>query len=132
MSSQPRIQELVLAWAQFARDNKIPLSGAMIKEKAMKFAKQLEVTEFAASSGWLSKFLKRNGIVQKIISGEGASVSEVDCEMYCNEILPELLLDYEEDDILNADKMGLFFKCSLKKTLAFCNEKCQGGKHSKE
>lgn len=31
-----------------------------------------------------------------------------------------------------ADETGLFFKCLPDKTLTFKNEKCHGGKHSKE
>ncbi|XP_057335435.1 tigger transposable element-derived protein 6-like [Microplitis mediator] len=41
-------------------------------------------------------------------------------------------LDYEPKDIFNADETGLFFKCLPDKTLIFKNEKCYGGKHSKE
>lgn len=46
--------------------------------------------------------------------------------------LPNILKDYEPDDIFNADETGLFFKCLPNKTFAFKKEKCYGGKLSKE
>ena len=65
---------------------------------------------FKASTGWLDKFKNRNGIAQKVISGESASLSEVDCEDYWCNVLPALLADYDPSDVLNAYENGLFYK----------------------
>lgn len=46
--------------------------------------------------------------------------------------MQSFLKDYELKDIFNADETGLFFKCLPDKTLIFKNEKCHGGKLSKE
>jgi len=46
--------------------------------------------------------------------------------------LSELLEGYKPCDIFNADEIALFYKCMPDKTLTFKNEKCSGGKQSKE
>jgi len=46
--------------------------------------------------------------------------------------LSELLEGYKPCDIFNADETALFYKCMPDKTLTFKNEKCSGGKHSKD
>lgn len=56
----------------------------------------------------------------------------MECDKWKRDVLPSLLKDYQEQDIFNADETGLFFKCLPDKTLTFKNEKCHGGKHSKE
>lgn len=74
----------------------------------------------------------RYGIVQKKVCGESAAVDETMCDAWIDETLPALLAPYNENDVFNADETGLFFKCLPDKTLAFKNEKCHGGKLSKE
>lgn len=118
-------------WIKRVRDYNLPISGPLIQEKAAEFAKSFGLT-FQASSGWLEKFKSRNGIVEKIISGESAAVSEVDREHYRTNILPSLLKKYDSKDIFNADEFGLFFKCSLDRILTFNGDTCHGGKKSKE
>ena len=43
-----------------------------------------------------------------------------------------MIENYHARDIFNTDETGLFFKCLPDKTLTFKDEKCHGGKHSKE
>jgi hypothetical protein len=72
------------------------------------------------------------GICQKKACGESADVSEEDCTNWKRNVLPNLLKNYRECDVFNADETGLFFRCLPDKTLTFKHEKCHGGKHSKE
>ncbi|XP_060877253.1 tigger transposable element-derived protein 4-like [Metopolophium dirhodum] len=130
-SSFPEIEHAMTEWIKRVRDYNFPISGPLILEKAAEFAKNLVLT-FQASSGWLEKFKLRNGIVEKIISGENATVSEVDCEHYQTNILPSSLKEYDSKDIFNADEFGLFFKCTPDRTLTFKGDTCHGGKKSKE
>jgi len=46
--------------------------------------------------------------------------------------LQDLLKDYEPHNVFNADETALFYKCLPDRTMTFKNEKCHGGKHSKE
>jgi hypothetical protein len=72
------------------------------------------------------------GICQKKACAESADVSEEDCTNWKRNVLPNLLKNYRECDVFNADETGLFFRCLPDKTLTFKHEKCHGGKHSKE
>jgi hypothetical protein len=72
------------------------------------------------------------GSCQKNACGESADESEEDCTNWKRDVLPNLLKNYRECDVFNADETGLFFKCLPDKTLTFKYEKCHGGKHSKE
>lgn len=125
------IDECVLQWFKQCRDNTVSLGGQIIKEKAQMFAEALGHKEFKASNGWLEKFKKRYEIAFYKASGESASVSDNVCESWKKQ-LTTLLRDYEPHNIFNADETGLFFKCLPDRTLAFKNEKCHGGKSSKE
>jgi len=125
------IDEAMLKWIKSCRDKNLPVSGTIIREKALNFAKTLGHTEFSASSGWLHRFKIRHHIVQKAICGESAEVNLEDCEDWRKSVLPGLLAEYAPCDIFNADETGLFFKCLPDKTLCFKNEKCHGGKQRK-
>ncbi|XP_066253854.1 tigger transposable element-derived protein 4-like [Euwallacea similis] len=70
--------------------------------------------------------------MQKKICGESAAIDEAHCNTWIQETLPALLALYAEKDVFNANETGLFFKCLPDKTLSFKNEKCYGGKLSKE
>lgn len=127
-----QIDTAVLKWVQLMRDKNLPISGAFIKNKALEFAQKFNLPDFQASTGWLDKFKQRHGLLQKTICGESADVHEEDCTAWKETILSKLLKDYNPKDIFNADETGLFFKCLPSKTLAFKNDKCFGGKNSKD
>ena len=55
------------------RGHGIPVSGPVVKEKAMAYAKELDLKEFKVSPGWLDRSKNRHGIVFKTISGEAKS-----------------------------------------------------------
>lgn len=126
------IDGVILEWFKMARARNVSISGPLIRKKALSFAECLGHADFVASVGWLDKFMKRHKITQKVMCGESADVNEHDCEEWLSNTLPELLAQYHEKDIFNADETGLFFKCLPDKTLTFKDEKCFGGKHSKE
>ena len=47
----------------------------MVQEKALTFAKELNVGSFQASDGWLRRWNERNYITFKTVSGELKSVT---------------------------------------------------------
>lgn len=57
--SHKNINTAVFKWLSAARDKNVPVSGPLIKEKALQFAEHLGSTDFKASTGWLDKFKKR-------------------------------------------------------------------------
>ena len=58
----------------------LPISGPMLQEKALQFAKDLGNTEFKASNGWLKSFYKGNNIALYVKSGEKTDVDIVAVE----------------------------------------------------
>ena len=57
------------------RSKNIPISGPLLKEKALYFSKELKTDNFTASDGWLDCLKKRHNINHRTISGESAPVS---------------------------------------------------------
>lgn len=130
-SEYPKLEECLLKWFSQCRQTNVPISGPILKEKAKMFAAKLGINDFRASEGWLEKFKKRHAINFKKICGESAAVPEDVCIEWKEKLL-ELIENYESRDVFNADETGLFFKCLPDRTLSFMNEKCHGGKNSKE
>ena len=108
------------------RNQNVPLSGAIIQEKASQHAKELSIENFKASDGWLRRWKERNNVTFKTISGESNSVTPEMVNAWSETPLPTLLYNYDLKDIYNADEFALFYQCVPNKS-----EKCAGGKSSK-
>ncbi|GBM07231.1 Tigger transposable element-derived protein 6 [Araneus ventricosus] len=114
------------------RDKKnFPISGPLVIEKALQFAKALGYDEFRGSNGWLEKFKRIHGIMAKVISGESKDVDNNDSENWITETMIKILKDYKPENTFNADETALFFQCLPQKTLTFKKEKYFGEKQSK-
>ena len=50
-SNYPDIDNVVFKWFLSQRHKSIPIDGTFIKEKAMKYAKELGATDFKSSAG---------------------------------------------------------------------------------
>ena len=68
------INKLIWEWFKDMSRRKLPISGPMLQEKALQFAKDLGNTEFRGSDGWLESFRKSNNIAFYVKSGEKADV----------------------------------------------------------
>lgn len=125
------LDRLCFEWFLKARNKNIPVSGPILKSKAIEIAEKLHYENFNASDGWLQRFRQRHSITFKCISGEAASVNQDDVREFV-EKLPSILLEYSPENIYNADETGLFYKALPDKTLALKTEKCIGGKMAKD
>ena len=47
------VDKAVYKWFMNTRDQNVPIGGHIIREKALDFAKELNITNFKASEGWL-------------------------------------------------------------------------------
>jgi hypothetical protein len=124
----PKLEESLKQWITFVWDNKIPLTGPIIKEKAKDLAKISGIQNFEASDGWLSNFRSRNDILFQKIHGESASVDQEIASDFMTVKPPQLIKDYSPSDIYNGDKFGLFWKCTPVKTMLVKGQSCKGGK----
>ena len=120
-------------WLLLQRSENIPIQihGKIIREKALEFAKELNLEKFQASDGWLHSWKARYNISLKEVSGESKSVTREMTAAWKETSLPTILSRYELKDIYNADDFGLFYQGLSKKTLHLKSEKCSGGKYSK-
>ena len=58
-SKYDQINKAVLQWFKRMQTETVPISGALIREQALCFAKDLNINNFQASEGWLQKWKKR-------------------------------------------------------------------------
>jgi len=122
---------VLFTWYQQVRASNIPIDGTTLREKAEIIAAQLNIDNFSASSGWVSRFKDRHGLIFKKLGEESAEVSVESTDAWL-ESLPSLLRCNEPRNIYNADETGLFFNVLPDRTLACKGESCQGRKHSKD
>ncbi len=128
----PKLDEGVLMWLKQARGQNLPVSGNLIKEKAMKLAELMHIPNFMASDGWLDNFKKRHGITFKTVQGEAGAVDSQSLLEWQQQVLRPLLGQFSADDVFNLDETGLFWQLLPNKTMAFRGERCTGGKKSKQ
>uniref|UniRef100_A0A1Q3EU22 Putative smar21 n=1 Tax=Culex tarsalis TaxID=7177 RepID=A0A1Q3EU22_CULTA len=122
-----RLEKSMALFVQQARDNNLPLSGAIIREKAKEFADQFGLARFKASSGWLSRFVQRHHIALRRQQPAGEEVGPLD--LYT---VPELIRGYAPCDVFVASETGLYYGCMPEETGRFQQECCHGGEHSEE
>lgn len=116
------MEKSIVLWIEDLTKKRIPISGYMIKEKALVFYEKIKLSEtststpkeFAASNGWMVRFLKRNNLHNIQIRGESASADEQACANY-PEKLKKIIEEggYSPHQIFNADETGLFWKKCL-------------------
>ena len=70
------LNQLVLDCFRQARAKRIPITGTLLKAKAMEFAWFLKIEGFKASNGWLSNWKGRYNVKQYKRCGEGADIDE--------------------------------------------------------
>lgn len=110
------------------RSQNIPVSGPMLKEKAMPYARQLQIADFKGSDRWLDRWKTRHGITFKTIAGEASSCTLEMTPSWEQTTLSTILSSYNLADIYNADEFGLFYQALPEKLLHLKSEKFVGGK----
>ena len=114
-----------------ARERNVPVSGTLLKEKAVYFVKELQIDDFKGSDGWLDGWKTRHSVTFKMVAGEATSCTSEMTASWDETTLPTIISNYKLEDIFNADEFGLFYQALPDKTLHLKSEKCVGGKHNK-
>ncbi|XP_043472627.1 jerky protein homolog-like isoform X3 [Leptopilina heterotoma] len=109
-SSDKELDTAVITWYQQTRDRGDPISGPIIKEKALIFSKKLNpVSQFKASDGWLQCFKKRYGIRRCELKGNTESAKEF--SQYLQDKIAREKLSL--DNIYNADESEIYWRTLL-------------------
>lgn len=53
------VDKAIIDWFKSIRNQNLPVSGGLIKEKALEFARKLGYQNFVASTGWLDNWKRR-------------------------------------------------------------------------
>ncbi|XP_060570902.1 tigger transposable element-derived protein 6-like [Ruditapes philippinarum] len=127
------INNLMWEWFQNVMKQGVRISGPMLQEKALMYAKELRISEadFKASKGWLNRFRDRHNISFQTVCGESGSVSSETVQQWKDKV-PDMIKGYDKCDIYNMDETGLYFRALPDKTLCVRGEDIKGGKRSKD
>lgn len=116
-----RMEKSLFIWIDDCVNKKIPLSGRIIQQKALKIYNHLKKTSsnstagkthsFSASKGWFEKVKKRFNLHNVKLSGESASADAEEARKYPVK-LKEIIEngEYTAEQIFNADETGLYWK----------------------
>ena len=116
---------MTLVWFSAVRGKKQTVTGPMLMEKSKEFAERLG-SDFNPSVGWLSRWKNRMSIKFKRAHGEKSSADGAAAEHWLVDKLHELLEDFAETDIFNADETGLFYRAAPDFSLCFAKEQLSG------
>ena len=98
------------------REQNIPISGKVLKEKANSLANEMQIEDFKSSNGWLDRWKIRYNVTFKTVAGEGESCTPEMTASWDETTLPTILSTYKLENIYNADKFGLFYQALANKT----------------
>jgi len=87
----------------------VPLSLAILRQKALQVAEHLGITDFAASNGFIQRWASRHGLEDVALHGSGASanVEEGAARMAA---IRQQLKGVDVDPIYNVDETGLLYR----------------------
>ncbi|GBM13877.1 hypothetical protein AVEN_44130-1 [Araneus ventricosus] len=95
-------------WFTLWRSRSLPIMDAILQAKANEFTELFEEKSFVCSNGWLDRFKKRRNIRSGKVVGETASVCSSDINHWMQNIWPDIIHNYDEKYIFNADETDLF------------------------
>ncbi|XP_037518472.1 tigger transposable element-derived protein 4-like [Rhipicephalus sanguineus] len=127
-STYTYVDKAVFTWFLDTRARNVPISGAILQQKAKDFASVLGHDNFKARNGWLQGLKSRHGVVGRVSSGESSSADSDASASWVAEKLPGILDRYEAADLYNADETALFYQMLPNRTLELKGHDCRGGK----
>ena len=113
------LDDAVFKWYTQERAEGVPVRGVDIQHAAERLAGHLGHKDFKCSDGWLWRFRRRHGIVNRAVTGEVLSADVASVEPFVNQFLD--LIDDEglqEFQLYNGDETGLFWKSLPRNTQA--------------
>lgn len=129
--NNPEVEAALARLIHTMREKNAPLSGPIVKAKALEFAQLTDKPDLKVSEGWFYRFMRKNNLCTKRLHGEGSPADEVSRKEWLDEIWPQLREEFP-DDVWNADESRIFFRPLPTTTLTFQDDTRRGGKLSKE
>lgn len=90
----------------------VRVSGPILQKKAEEIAQKLGHETFRATTGWFARWKARQGIKFKKAHGEKQDADFNGAEIWKTNELPDLLKEFDPEDIHNADETGLCFRAT--------------------
>ena len=72
-SNHDEVDKALYKWFTKVREEGVPISGGILREKASKYAREKGIETFKASNGWFDRWKGRHGIVFKTVYCEAKS-----------------------------------------------------------
>lgn len=123
------VDEALWLWFLQERRRGTPISGPILKEKALAIHQKIENRrEFVASEGWIDRWKKRHGVHFASVSGEKLSADATGAADFKTKF--EEMIAMEEltpEQVYNMDETGLNFKMLPDKTFLSSQEKSGAG-----
>ncbi|XP_046395541.1 tigger transposable element-derived protein 4-like [Ischnura elegans] len=125
------LEDTLFSFFSDCRQNKLPVDGAILKEKARNLALTLGHQDFKCSTGWLDNFKKRYNISYQRECGEEGKVDDNLVSKW-HQINDSIIESFAPRDRYNMDETGLFWKALPDRTMHHKGKKCHGAQRSKE
>ncbi|KAH6927691.1 hypothetical protein HPB50_007283 [Hyalomma asiaticum] len=109
-SKFPDVEAALMVWLRNARAANLPVTTALMVEKADPMALQMGHTDFNCSSGWFDCFKKRNSVVSKSVHSKSGTADAATGDNWHSSRLAELQKSCADRDIFNLHEAVLFYK----------------------
>lgn len=90
------------------------------------------IQNFKCSASYIQRWRKRHSIVPGKISREVPAIAGIVHDNWIENVWPEIRKRYEDKDIFNTVRTGIFFKMTPDKTMEFKGRKCSRGEMAKD
>uniref|UniRef100_A0A0K0FZG9 HTH CENPB-type domain-containing protein n=1 Tax=Strongyloides venezuelensis TaxID=75913 RepID=A0A0K0FZG9_STRVS len=109
------------------KSRNIPVTGALLQEKALTVARSLQIDSFEASNVWLDSFKCRHNIKRETLHGEKGGFDKNVIDKFRKNVLG-VFKDYMSSQIFNIDETALYYKCLSSKSLINKSKESSGVK----
>eukprot|EP00968_Pinguiococcus_pyrenoidosus_P024189 scaffold4382_cov372-Pinguiococcus_pyrenoidosus.AAC.1 len=129
-SNVEELNEALAGWLTKMEEKKVPITDAVLKEKARQLGQGLTLPpNFAYSNTWLLNFKRSFGVSSQTMHGEADAADQAGIDR-AREYIPRLLAGVELKDIYNLDETALLFRKLPTRSLML--SKRAGGKRAKD
>lgn len=104
-----QVEKALMLWFDEKSQKNCIITSLMLLNKAKEFAANFG-DDYEPDTSWLFRWKKRYNIMIGKIHGESASSDTVAASDYIRSVLPDIIKNYDPQDIMNADESGLYYK----------------------